>query len=67
MFDLAFGTKVKDKCTGIEGVITGKATYLYESSQYRVEYKSTDGLLCTSWLEPTRLEVVEEVGKRASY
>lgn len=58
---MKFGTKVKDKITGFEGIVTGKASYITGCDQYLVQppvYVNDwkDG----RWFDEGRLVFVED-------
>lgn len=56
MIDL--GKKAKDKITGFEGIITGRAQYLYGCDQYLVTPPAKDGAKIEAyWFDEGRLEV----------
>ena len=57
---LAYGTKVKDEITGIEGKVTG-CSYFYDkdSMAYRVDYIA-DNQLQQVWFPVERLVVVKQ-------
>lgn len=57
MIDL--GQKAKDKITGFEGIITGRASYLYGCDQYSlVPTVSQDGKIGdTQWFDEGRIEI----------
>lgn len=55
------GQKAKDKITGFEGVLTGKASYLTGCNQYLVQPPLKDGNFVEArWLDEGRLIVVGE-------
>lgn len=58
---IELGKKGKDKITGLEGIITGRATYLYGCDQYCLVPKSKDGAISEgAWFDEGRLEVIDE-------
>lgn len=57
MIDL--GVKGKDKITGLEGIITGRAQYLYGCDQYCINAPAKEGKLGDSqWFDEGRIEVI---------
>ncbi len=56
------GKRVRDKVTGLEGVVTGKATYITGCDQVCVQPKvDKDGKYTEGrWIDITRVEVVDE-------
>lgn len=57
---LAYGTKVRDEVTGVEGVVTGFAYYYgKETDVYRIEYLSANNALCQDWIQAHRLVVIK--------
>lgn len=58
---IELGLKAKDKITGFEGVITGRAQYLTGCDQYVLVPGIKDGQLQKSeWFDEGRLEVIGE-------
>ena len=57
---LLLGKKAKDKITGFEGIITGKAIYLFGCSQYSIAPSvDKEGKCKTSeWFDEGRIEVI---------
>lgn len=56
---IILGRKVRDKVTGFEGIVTGRATYLTGCDQYSVAAQSKDGKAAdVAWYDKGRLEVV---------
>lgn len=56
-----YGTKVRDKITGVEGIVTAFGHYYgQETDSYRIEYKNGNGALCADWVFEKRLEIVKE-------
>jgi hypothetical protein len=53
MFDL--GIKARNKTTGEEGIITGRAEYLEECNKYYIA-KNTD----KDWIDEDNVEVIQE-------
>jgi hypothetical protein len=57
---IELGKKGKDKITGFEGIITGRAQYLYGCDQYGItpavdkEGKTKD----TQWFDEGRIEII---------
>lgn len=61
MKTMQLGQKSKDKITGFEGVLTGKASYLTGCDQYLVQPAVKDGNFREGkWFDEGRLEVVGE-------
>jgi hypothetical protein len=57
MIDL--GQKARDKVTGFEGIITGRAQYLYGCDQYCIVPPAKDGKIGSAeWFDEGRIEVV---------
>jgi hypothetical protein len=55
---IILGKKVADKVTGLEGIVTGRAEYLYGCTQYCVVPVAKDGKADGSWFDEGRLEVI---------
>lgn len=57
---IELGQKAKDKVTGLEGIITGRATYIYGCDQYcLVPPVSSDSKLPDAhWFDEGRIEIV---------
>ena len=56
-----FGTKVRDKITNFEGIVTGKASYITGCDQYLVQPPAKDwDYKDGRWFDSGRLTVVEE-------
>ena len=55
------GIEVKDKITGLKGIITGKASYITGCAQYLVQPQG-DGTKYpdSSWIDESRLEQTEK-------
>jgi hypothetical protein len=59
MGKLELGSKVRDRITGFEGVVTGCAQYLHGVDNALVEaLVGTDGKQHSEWIAVTRLELV---------
>ena len=55
------GKKAKDKVTGLEGIITGRANYIYGCDQLLLMPTSTDGKAAEgAWFDVGRVEVIGE-------
>ena len=55
---LELGQKAKDKITGFEGVITGRAQYLYGCDQYCIVPPAKDGQIKDGqWFDEGRIEI----------
>lgn len=52
---IKLGAKVKDKETGYNGVVTGRAEYLYRETQILVENIDNTGRPIEWWIEEERL------------
>ncbi|MBB6218018.1 hypothetical protein HNQ80_004155 [Anaerosolibacter carboniphilus] len=70
---ITLGKKAKDKITGFEGIITGRAQYLYGCDQYCIAPPARDGEIKHSeWFDEGRILVVgdgvkpEDVGVEKS-
>lgn len=51
-----YGEVVKDRITGVEGVITGFAHYYErEPDCYLIDYRTANGALCRDWINEARL------------
>lgn len=58
---IELGLRAKDKVTGFEGVITGRAQYLTGCDQYVLVPQHKDGQLQKSeWFDEGRLEILGE-------
>lgn len=59
---IPYGKKVRDKLTGVEGVVTAYGYYYgHEANVYRIEYMTKENhALCRDWVEEDRLEVIKE-------
>ena len=56
-----YGTKVRDKLTGTEGVVTAYGYYYgRQVDVYRVEYMSENKALNVDWIDSDRLVPVNE-------
>lgn len=56
---IKLGTKVRDKETKFEGVVTARAEYLHENPRVMVEAVDNTGRPIEWWYEENRVEVVE--------
>jgi len=52
------GKKAKDKVTGLEGIVTGKAVYLYGCTQYCVVPLAENGKVEGAWFDEGRIEII---------
>ena len=58
---LELGKKAKDIVTGFEGILVGKASYIYGCDQYCVVPPAKDGKLEDSkWFDDGRLRIIGE-------
>lgn len=58
---IKLGQKARDKVTGFEGVLTGKAQYLYGCNQYCIVPPAKDGKVEEShWFDEGRIEFVDQ-------
>jgi hypothetical protein len=58
---LQLGVKAKDKITGHEGILTGRASYITGCDQYLVQPPAKDGEFKNgTWIDEGRLEVTGE-------
>lgn len=58
---IKLGTKVRDKETKFEGIVTARAEYLYEAPRVLVENIDTTGRPIECWYDETRVkEIIEE-------
>ena len=56
---IELGMKARDRITGFEGTISGRAQYLTGCDQYLLNPPARDGKLCDSaWIDEQRLEVL---------
>jgi len=56
---IKLGQKAKDKVTGFEGIIVGKAEYLFGCNQFGLAPEAKDGKINgTSWFDEGRIEVL---------
>ena len=57
--DRFFGKEVKDKVTGIKGVVIGRKVPLFGSDQYAIQPKANKkGIPDAEWLDEGRLEII---------
>ena len=57
-----YGTKVRDKLTGTQGVVTAYGYYYgRQVDVYRVEYMSDTKSLNVDWIDADRLEALQEI------
>lgn len=55
---ILLGQKAKDKVTGFEGIITGRAQYLYGCDQYCLVPPAKEGeIKRAEWFDEGRLEI----------
>lgn len=55
------GKKAKDKITGFEGIVIGKASYLFGCAQYGLTPEAKDGKIeSTQWFDEGRIEIIGE-------
>lgn len=60
-FKFANGDLLRDKITGFEAIVTGRANYLTGCNQYALTAKSKDNAEAVSiWFDEGRLETVKE-------
>ena len=57
---IKLGTKVKDKETKTEGIVTARAEYLYEEPRVMIEFVDTTGRPIEWWYNEARVEEVAE-------
>ena len=63
---IELGKKGRDKITGFEGIITGRAQYLYGCDQYCLVPPAKDGAIKdSSWFDEGRIEITGEGVKPA--
>ena len=63
---IELGKKGRDKITGFEGIITGRAQYLYGCDQYCLVPPSKEGTIKEShWFDEGRIEITGEGVKPA--
>jgi hypothetical protein len=56
---IKLGQKVKDVVTGFEGIITGRAQYIYGCDQYCVVPKARDGKTAEGqWFDEGRIKII---------
>ena len=56
---IKLGQKAKDKVTGFEGIIVGKAEYLFGCNQFGLAPEAKDGKVNdTHWFDEGRIEVL---------
>lgn len=61
MFKISLGAKVRDKITGLEGVVTWRADYLTGCNRYGVQGPVNDGKVPESHgVDEMALEVLDE-------
>ncbi len=58
---IELGKKARDKITGVEGIITGRSSYIYGCDQYCIVPKSKDGMDIPegNWYDEGRIELIE--------
>ena len=54
------GEKYRDTVTGFEGVVTGRAEYLYETSSAQLTRPDSTGKPESVWIPEARLEPIEK-------
>ena len=52
---IQLGATAKDKITGLEGVVTGRATYITGCDQYLIQPRNTEK--DAKWIDEQRLDV----------
>jgi hypothetical protein len=58
---IELGKKGKDKISGLEGIITGRATYMYGCDQYCIVPLAKDNAPSEGfWYDEGRIEVIDE-------
>jgi len=58
---IELGKKGRDKITGFEGIITGKAEYLFGCTQYNLVPPMREGKLPDiQWFDEGRIEIIGE-------
>lgn len=60
MFKFKLGENVKDRVTGISGIVIGRVEYLYIENNYYVRWKREDGGASEEWLPEKQIVKVEE-------
>jgi hypothetical protein len=57
---ITLGVKAKDKVTGFEGIVTGRAEYLYGCEQYCINPKvdKAGKVLDAQWFDVGRIEII---------
>lgn len=66
MVKIKLGDKIKDRISGLEGIATAKAIYLYGCTQYEVtpnqlhDGKPIEGI----WIDEPQLELVKDNGEK---
>lgn len=54
------GKRVKEKVTGIEGIVTAQTEYLFSTPQVRMTLgELCDGKFADLWVEETQVDVLE--------
>lgn len=61
--DFAFGQRVRDTVTKVEGVVVGRAEYQTGYRSTQIAYQNGNGTLIEDWLETSRLEAVDTYGQ----
>jgi len=57
--DKLLGKQAQDKVTGFEGLITGRAEYLYGCAQYCLMPQAREGkVLDAIWIDEGRVEII---------
>lgn len=57
---ISLGTKVRDKETGFEGIVTARAEYLYDRPRVMLEGVDNTGRPIEWWYDETRVVETEE-------
>lgn len=59
---IELGDLVRDRISGLEGVVTGIAVYIFESPSVRVQPEECEGgkIIDPTWIPPKRLVIVKK-------
>jgi hypothetical protein len=55
---VALGSKVRDKVTGFQGVVTARIEYLYDPTQVHIESANNNGEPADIWCIEGRVDVL---------
>ena len=64
---IKLGTRVRDKETKFEGIVTARAEYLYDRPKVLIENIDSTGRPIEWWYDETRVEEIAERNLKDSY